>query len=114
MPRASMQPLSPECSQPSLSMASAVFFSISATCSLPRSGFAMYPIIICRPRKHTSPCSASVGASSDTATSASTFVPSSLGLKILTSMPAIVQPQLPHTCEASQLHVVAPVHSDMP
>mmetsp|Transcript_23868 Transcript_23868/g.67610 ORF Transcript_23868/g.67610 Transcript_23868/m.67610 type:complete len:206 (+) Transcript_23868:192-809(+) len=40
MPCIVIMPLSPECSQPSLSMASAVFLFISATCSLPISGQA--------------------------------------------------------------------------
>mmetsp|Transcript_14058 Transcript_14058/g.34827 ORF Transcript_14058/g.34827 Transcript_14058/m.34827 type:complete len:221 (-) Transcript_14058:1698-2360(-) len=61
-PSLSMQALSPESIQPSGKIASAFFFFTSCRCSSPRSGLARYPIMMWRPRKHSSPCSCSVGA----------------------------------------------------
>ena len=106
MPFVPRQPLSPECSQPSASIASAVFFSISATCAFPSFGFARYPIMMCRPRKHSSPCSASAGRQMSAVRAHSCFAPEVPTAKTFVSLPKFAKPQLPHTWAESVDHVV--------
>mmetsp|Transcript_91477 Transcript_91477/g.244962 ORF Transcript_91477/g.244962 Transcript_91477/m.244962 type:complete len:253 (-) Transcript_91477:2480-3238(-) len=116
IPSSPFTPMSPLCNQPSSSIASLVRASISATCSAPRSWFAMYPIIMCRPRKQSSPCSASLGLKMSRATGHSTFLVGvfSSALKILTCVPGAANPQLPQTCRKSVDSVVNAVDSLIP
>mmetsp|Transcript_9200 Transcript_9200/g.25073 ORF Transcript_9200/g.25073 Transcript_9200/m.25073 type:complete len:201 (-) Transcript_9200:1335-1937(-) len=92
-PSTPMVPLSPLWSQPSSSMASRVFFSMSATCSAPHCGLARYPIITCRPRKQISPCSSSVSGLPGVLRFASTFSPLGPARKQASSVPISAGPQ---------------------
>mmetsp|Transcript_52880 Transcript_52880/g.160710 ORF Transcript_52880/g.160710 Transcript_52880/m.160710 type:complete len:230 (-) Transcript_52880:597-1286(-) len=116
MPCAVIMPLSPECNQPSSSIVSAVFFRISCKCAGPKSGQAMYPIMMFRPRKQSSPWYFSSPWSTSGAFMHSTFLFKSCGStkNALTSTPGISQPHEPHTWAWSVENVQAPVHSDMP
>mmetsp|Transcript_49223 Transcript_49223/g.107332 ORF Transcript_49223/g.107332 Transcript_49223/m.107332 type:complete len:263 (+) Transcript_49223:794-1582(+) len=113
IPFSPITPMSPLWSQPSSSIASAVCFSIWATCSGPKSGLAMYPIIICRPRKHNSPCSSSVGLKMSFDRGHSfLFLPSILNT--LTWTPGAADPQLPQRWCSSVDTVVIAVLSLIP
>mmetsp|Transcript_8157 Transcript_8157/g.18664 ORF Transcript_8157/g.18664 Transcript_8157/m.18664 type:complete len:270 (-) Transcript_8157:88-897(-) len=116
MPCAVTMPLSPEWSHPSASMVSAFLASMSLRCSGPRSGHAMYPIMIVRPRKQSSPWYSSSALSRWGARGHSVFLLMSLGstAKTFTSKPGISQPMEPHWCASSVDMVLAPAHSDMP
>mmetsp|Transcript_2433 Transcript_2433/g.5540 ORF Transcript_2433/g.5540 Transcript_2433/m.5540 type:complete len:375 (-) Transcript_2433:2658-3782(-) len=107
MPFCPMTPMSPLWSQPSSSIASAVCFSIWATCSAPKSGLAMYPIMMWRPRKHNSPCSSSVGLKMSFAGGHSfLFLPSTLNT--FTCTPGAADPQLPQRwCSSVDTVVIA-------
>mmetsp|Transcript_1892 Transcript_1892/g.2609 ORF Transcript_1892/g.2609 Transcript_1892/m.2609 type:complete len:310 (-) Transcript_1892:1469-2398(-) len=115
MPRVSIQPLSPEWSQPSSSIADSFFFFVhSCPPSSLKSGFARYPIMICRPRKQISPCSSSVALNISLARGHSSYFPSLASRRIFTSHPGAANPHDPHSCTSSSEMVVAPVHSDIP
>mmetsp|Transcript_13433 Transcript_13433/g.20123 ORF Transcript_13433/g.20123 Transcript_13433/m.20123 type:complete len:218 (-) Transcript_13433:1496-2149(-) len=116
MPDSLMHPLSPECIHPSLSIAPSFFFFMSATCSSPIFGLAIYPIIIERPRKQISPCSSSVASKMFLAGGHSffTLISFSSTLNTFTSTPGTPKPQDPQRWHVGVEPVVPPVDSDIP